>query len=196
VKDAFVAEPMTVAVHDLAGGPTPGSAVNPNALYALRYFRCFLMYFRVALGNAQACLDDYVMSRASRVDLQSRHSFSDLQSTQIRLPRLPRRSYAARRIMRSTCVEAMADARRGHIAPDVAARPSGHGAHAVRHRLDACRAHDTGGPHRSSRSLGNLICVLCQSLSLRDCRSTREPRDIDIVVQTGCALPKATPEST
>ena len=32
VKDAFVAEPMTLAVSDLGGGPTPGSAVNPNPL--------------------------------------------------------------------------------------------------------------------------------------------------------------------
>src|SRR6202051_4380197 len=38
VNDAFVAEPMTVAVNDLAGGPAPGSAVNPNALYALPVF--------------------------------------------------------------------------------------------------------------------------------------------------------------
>src|SRR5271170_1774591 len=35
VEDAFVAEPMSVSVNDLAGGPTPGSAVNPNALYKL-----------------------------------------------------------------------------------------------------------------------------------------------------------------
>src|SRR3954454_21642066 len=35
VNDAFVAEPMTVVASDLAGGPTPGSAVNPNALYTL-----------------------------------------------------------------------------------------------------------------------------------------------------------------
>src|SRR6202000_1123268 len=33
VKDAFVAEHMTVAVGDLAGGTTPGSKVNPNPLY-------------------------------------------------------------------------------------------------------------------------------------------------------------------
>src|ERR1700704_5572866 len=31
--DLFVAEAMTLAVADLTGGPTPGSAVNPNALY-------------------------------------------------------------------------------------------------------------------------------------------------------------------
>src|ERR1700689_1075080 len=34
VNDAFVADFMTLAVSALDGGPTPGSAVNPNALYA------------------------------------------------------------------------------------------------------------------------------------------------------------------
>src|ERR1700680_3322329 len=33
VKDAYVAEPMTVAVSDLDGGPKPGSAVNPIEFY-------------------------------------------------------------------------------------------------------------------------------------------------------------------
>src|SRR6202049_4105404 len=61
VEDAFVAEPITIAVNDLAGGPTPGSAVNPNALYALPVFSLFpYVLSGVALGNAQACLDDYV----------------------------------------------------------------------------------------------------------------------------------------
>jgi len=41
VAEVFVAAPMTVAVGDLAGGPTPGSAVNPNALYALPVFSLF-----------------------------------------------------------------------------------------------------------------------------------------------------------
>src|SRR6202163_1010033 len=61
VVDAFVAEPMTLAVSDLDGGPTPGSASNPNALYALPVFSLFpYVLSGVALGNAQACLDDYV----------------------------------------------------------------------------------------------------------------------------------------
>src|SRR3979409_2493350 len=68
VSDAFVAEPMTVAVSDLAGGPTPGSAVNPNALYALPVFSLFPhVLCRVSLGNAQACLDDYVDLARHRV---------------------------------------------------------------------------------------------------------------------------------
>src|SRR5258708_22121984 len=58
VEDAFVAEPMTIAVSDLAGGPTPGSAVNPNALYALPVFSLFpYVLSGAALGNAQACLE-------------------------------------------------------------------------------------------------------------------------------------------
>src|SRR4030081_3113608 len=35
VRDAFVAEPMTLAVSDLGGRPTPGTAGKPNPLYAL-----------------------------------------------------------------------------------------------------------------------------------------------------------------
>src|SRR6201998_3838131 len=38
VNDAFVPEALSVAVNDLAGGPTPGSAVNPSPLYALPVF--------------------------------------------------------------------------------------------------------------------------------------------------------------
>src|SRR5438874_3057176 len=61
VEDAFVAEKMTVAVSELTGGPTPGSMVNPNALYALPVFSLFpYVLSGVGLGNAQGCLNDYV----------------------------------------------------------------------------------------------------------------------------------------
>src|SRR6476469_362722 len=61
VADAFVAEHMRIAVSDLPGGPTPGSTVNPNALYALPVFTLFpYVLSGVGLGNAQACLNDYV----------------------------------------------------------------------------------------------------------------------------------------
>jgi 3-hydroxy-9,10-secoandrosta-1,3,5(10)-triene-9,17-dione monooxygenase len=122
VNDAFVAEPMTVAVSDLAGGPTPGSAVNPNALYALPVFSLFpYVLSGVALGNAQACLDDYVELARHRASTYNRAKLGDLQSTQIKIAEASAKIDAARLIMRSTCVEAMADARRGHI-PDIAAK--------------------------------------------------------------------------
>jgi len=122
VNDAFVAEPMTVAVNDLAGGPTPGSAVNPNALYALPVFSLFpYVLSGVALGNAQACLDDYVDIARRRASIYNRARLSDLQTTQIKIAEASSKIDAARLVMRSTCIAAMADARRGRI-PDIAGK--------------------------------------------------------------------------
>jgi 3-hydroxy-9,10-secoandrosta-1,3,5(10)-triene-9,17-dione monooxygenase len=122
VNDAFVAEPMTVAVSELAGGPTPGSAVNPNALYALPVFSLFpYVLSGVALGNAQACLDDYIEIARHRASTYNRAKLADLQSTQIKIADASAKIDAARLIMRTACINAMADARRGHI-PDMAAK--------------------------------------------------------------------------
>jgi len=41
VKEAFVEEGLTLAISDLDGGQTPGSAVNPNPLYTLPVFSLF-----------------------------------------------------------------------------------------------------------------------------------------------------------
>jgi 3-hydroxy-9,10-secoandrosta-1,3,5(10)-triene-9,17-dione monooxygenase len=119
VHDAFVAEQMSVAVNDLGGGPTPGCAVNPNPLYALPVFSLFpFVLSGVALGNAQACLDDYVRVARHRSSTYNRTKLGDLQSTQIKIAEASAKIDAARRIMRSSCIEAMADARQGVI-PDV-----------------------------------------------------------------------------
>src|SRR5207237_8070675 len=122
VRDTFVAESMTVAVNDLAGGPTPGSAVNPNSPYALPVFSLFpYVLSGVALGNAQACLDDYVDVARHRASTYNRTKLGDMQSTQIKIAEASAKIDAARLIMRSACIEAMADARCGHL-PDIAAK--------------------------------------------------------------------------
>jgi 3-hydroxy-9,10-secoandrosta-1,3,5(10)-triene-9,17-dione monooxygenase len=122
VEDAFVEESMSVAVSDLTGGPTPGSIANPNALYALPVFSLFpYVLSGVALGNAQACLDDYVEIARHRASTYNRAKLGDMQSTQIKIAEASAKIDAARLIMRSNCVDAMVDARRGHI-PDVAAK--------------------------------------------------------------------------
>jgi 3-hydroxy-9,10-secoandrosta-1,3,5(10)-triene-9,17-dione monooxygenase len=122
VTDVFVAEPMTLAVSDLDGGPTPGSAVNPNALYALPVFSLFpYVLSGVALGNAQACLDDYVDIVRHRASTYNRAMIGSLQSTQIKIAEASAKIDAARLIMRSTCIEAMAEARRGYV-PDIAGK--------------------------------------------------------------------------
>lgn len=116
VKDAFVPGYMTVAVGDLAGGPTPGSTVNPNPSYTLPVFSLFpYVLSGVALGNAQACLDDYAEVARHRVSTYNRAKLSDFQSTQIKIAEASAKIDAARLIMRSACIDAMADACRGHI---------------------------------------------------------------------------------
>ena len=122
VDDAFVAQAMTVGVHEVAGGPTPGSAVNPNALYRLPVFSLFpYVLSGVALGNAQACLDDYVDLARHSASTYNRAKLGDLQTTQIKIAEASSKIDAARLIMRSACIEALAEARRGHI-PDMAAK--------------------------------------------------------------------------
>jgi 3-hydroxy-9,10-secoandrosta-1,3,5(10)-triene-9,17-dione monooxygenase len=122
VRDAFVAEDMTIAVNDLSGGPTPGSVSNPNPLYALPVFSLFpFVISGVALGNAQACLDDYITGAQHRASTYNRTKLSDLQSTQIKIAEASAKIDAARMIMRSNCIDAMADARRGDI-PDMATK--------------------------------------------------------------------------
>jgi 3-hydroxy-9,10-secoandrosta-1,3,5(10)-triene-9,17-dione monooxygenase len=122
VKDVFVADAMTLAVSEVSGGPSPGSAVNPNALYALPVFSLFpYVLTGVALGNAQACLDDYVDVARHRASTYNRAKLGDLQTTQIKIAEASAKIDAARLIMRSTCIDAMVDARRGHI-PDMAAK--------------------------------------------------------------------------
>jgi 3-hydroxy-9,10-secoandrosta-1,3,5(10)-triene-9,17-dione monooxygenase len=119
VRDAFVAEPMTVAVSDLSGGLTPGSVVNSNALYALPVFSLFpFVLSGVALGNAQACLNDYVEVARHRASTNASAKLCDLQSTQIKIADASAKIDAARLIMRSACMQAMADSRCGRL-PDM-----------------------------------------------------------------------------
>ncbi|GKQ52887.1 acyl-CoA dehydrogenase family protein [Bradyrhizobium sp. Ce-3] len=122
VTDAFVPEHMTVAVSDLAGGPTPGSVVNPNALYMLPVFSLFpYVLSGVGLGNAQACLDDYVEIARHRASTYNRAKLGDLQSTQIKIAEASAKVDAARLIMRTNCIEVVAEVRRGEI-PSIAAK--------------------------------------------------------------------------
>ncbi len=122
VRDAFVAEWLSVAVNDLAGGATPGSAVNPNPLYALPVFTLFpYVLSGVALGNAQACLDSYIETAQHRASTYNRAKLGDLQSTQIKIAEASAKIDAARLIMRSNCINAMDAARCGRI-PDMAVK--------------------------------------------------------------------------
>jgi 3-hydroxy-9,10-secoandrosta-1,3,5(10)-triene-9,17-dione monooxygenase len=116
VKDVFVPDHMTLAVKDVAGGPAPGSVVNPGPLYALPVFALFpFVLSGAALGNAQACLNDYVNVSLHRAATYNRAKLADLQTTQIKIAEASAKIDAARLVMRRTCIDAMADARRGYV---------------------------------------------------------------------------------
>jgi 3-hydroxy-9,10-secoandrosta-1,3,5(10)-triene-9,17-dione monooxygenase len=120
VTDAFIEEPMTIAVSDLTGGPTPGSVANPNPLYALPVFSLFpYVLSGVGLGNAQACLNDYVDFARHRASTYNRAKVSDMQTTQIKIAEASAKIDAARLVMRTNCIDAMTNARHGQI-PDIA----------------------------------------------------------------------------
>lgn len=120
VKDVFVPDHMTLAVRDVAGGPAPGSDVNPGALYRVPMFALFpYVLSGVALGNAQACLNDYVAIARNRASTYNRAKLGDMQTTQIKIAEASAKIDAARLIMRQTCIKATADAQRGVI-PDMA----------------------------------------------------------------------------
>ncbi len=117
--DCFVPEEMTLAVQDVAGGPSPGSAVNPSPLYRLPVFALFpFVLSGVALGNAQACLADYVATSRSRLAVYNKTKIGDLQSTQIKIGSASARIDTAATIMRTACIGATEDARQGRI-PDM-----------------------------------------------------------------------------
>jgi 3-hydroxy-9,10-secoandrosta-1,3,5(10)-triene-9,17-dione monooxygenase len=119
LADVVVPEHMTLAVSALRGGPTPGSAANPGALYSLPVFALFpFVLTGIALGNAQACLEDYVASARTRASKYNLAKLADFQSTQIKVAEASAKIDAAERIMRGICLEAMADARRG-VVPDI-----------------------------------------------------------------------------
>lgn len=116
VNDVFVPDDMTLAVRDISGGDHPGAALNSSPLYALPVFSLFpFVLSGCALGNAQACWDDFVAGTRGRASKYSQAKLSDLQSMQIKIAEAGAKIDAARRIMRSICIEAMVDARASRI---------------------------------------------------------------------------------
>ena len=119
IAEAFVPECMTLAVASVAGGATPGSAVNPAPLYRIPVFALFpYVLSGTALGNAQACLDDYVDATSSRAATFNSARLSELQSIQIKIGEASAKIDTARLIMRQACIEAQRDAAAGRV-PDM-----------------------------------------------------------------------------
>ena len=108
VKNVFIPAHRSISAAEVAGGPTPGSAVNPGPLYKLPLFAIGNKQFAAAaLGIAMGALE------VMEADLATRRSaggvkLSDQASVQLRIAEASVEIEAARLLLINDCVESMA----------------------------------------------------------------------------------------
>lgn len=108
LSQVFIPAHRAIAAGDVAGGPTPGSAVNPNAIYKLPLFAIGNKQFSgVALGCARGALE------VVEADLTQRRSAAGVKlgeqaTVQLRIGEASAEIEAARLLLESDCRESMA----------------------------------------------------------------------------------------
>lgn len=116
MDDVFVPEHFSLAVAAGRGGPSPGSAVNPGALYRLPLTALFgYVVGPVALGTAQGALEQFTGAMRTRVGTYSGKALADLPTLQLRIAEAGALTDAAEALMLRGCDEAMAIAERNEI---------------------------------------------------------------------------------
>jgi 3-hydroxy-9,10-secoandrosta-1,3,5(10)-triene-9,17-dione monooxygenase len=133
VKDQFVPEHRTLAVADMKGGPTPGSAVNPGPLFQMPVFALFpYMLSGVVLGIAEGLIDQFAAGSAGRGKMTGA-KIAAVQSVQLRLGEAAAFARASRLFQVGNCREAEAMIKEGKV-PDMPAK--------ARYRLEGAYAVD------------------------------------------------------
>jgi 3-hydroxy-9,10-secoandrosta-1,3,5(10)-triene-9,17-dione monooxygenase len=122
MSETFVSDDFSLSVQDIAGGATPGSDIHPNPLFKLPVFALFpYVLSGCALGNAQACLDDFIEQTGKRASRYNSAKLAELQSLQIKISAAGAKVSAARRIMRAVCIDATTAAQISQF-PDMLAK--------------------------------------------------------------------------
>ncbi|MDH3320553.1 MAG: acyl-CoA dehydrogenase family protein [Betaproteobacteria bacterium] len=133
VKGQFVPEHRTLAVADMKGGPTPGSAVNPGALFQMPVFALFpYMLSGVSLGIAEGLIDQFAAGSAGRGKMTGA-KIAAVQSVQLRLGEAAALARASRLFQVGNCREAEAMIKEGTV-PDMPTK--------TRYRLEGAYAVD------------------------------------------------------
>ena len=129
--EQFVPEHMTLAVADTKGGPTPGSAVNPGALFRIPVFALFpYMLSGVALGIAEGMIEEF-STIGTRTGKMTGARIAEIQSTQIRFSEATAYARASRAAQLGNCAEAWNLISSGQV-PDAKAK--------ARYRLEGAYA--------------------------------------------------------
>ncbi|MDE1902687.1 MAG: acyl-CoA dehydrogenase [Alphaproteobacteria bacterium] len=107
ITDAFVPDHRSVTVGAIAGGPSPGSAINPGALYRLPTFSVFpFILSGVALGIAQGAVAEFANSMRARAATYTGKRVAELATLQLRLAEAAALTDAAEKTMLGDCAEA------------------------------------------------------------------------------------------
>ena len=118
VADVLVPEHRTLSVEAGKGGPHPGSAVNPGALFRLPWFALFgFVVASVALGIARGALEQYVAGTRSKLGTYTGRSLADFSTLQVHVAEAGALIDAAEAVMLRDCEEAMDFAEAGTVPP-------------------------------------------------------------------------------
>ena len=86
ITDAFVPEHRSLNPSQIAGGATPGSAVNPGPLYRLPTFSLFpFILSGISLGLAQGAVEEFTGSMRVRAGTYVCKKLAELATVQLRL---------------------------------------------------------------------------------------------------------------
>ena len=122
VEDVFVPEHRTLAVDQIAGGPNPGSAVNPAVLYQLPAISLFAFCIAgVSLGIAQGAIEHFTETTRTRLSSYTGRNVADFNTVQVHVAEAAALADAARAIMLGDCDEATGSVADGRT-PDLRQR--------------------------------------------------------------------------
>jgi 3-hydroxy-9,10-secoandrosta-1,3,5(10)-triene-9,17-dione monooxygenase len=119
VKDAFVPDHRTLAVDECRGGPHPGAAANPGAIYRIPMYAALPhMLVGIPLGIAQGAYETFLEGMRTRASRYSGRNLADLTALQMKVAEASACIDTARLILRTACQSAQAIAERGEV-PDL-----------------------------------------------------------------------------
>ena len=107
MDETYVPAHRTLPLAAIAGGATPGSAVNPSALYKLPALGLFsFVVAAVSLGLARGAIEDYRVQMRDRVGSYTGKRLADLAGVQLRLAEASALADIAAALMLKDCDDA------------------------------------------------------------------------------------------
>jgi len=115
-EDVFVPAYRSVASTRIAGGPNPGSTVNPSVLYQLPAISLFAFCIAgVSLGIAQGAIEHFSEVTRTRLSNFTGRNLADFNTLQVHLAEAGAIADAARAILLADCEEATRTVAEGQV---------------------------------------------------------------------------------